>query len=332
MPHTIRLIIALPLILILNLLASAPASASPTLGTQPATQPSTQASMVYGKIILPSKQKIDTRFCQVTLYSLPDYMALNVMIPKSIRALPYKAQPLAYKKWEATPAGKQYIKAIEKLTENIRHYTADLKSDGSYVFKNIPAGAYGITCTNPYIVNNQKTNDLIAQYRGRIDTVGKALHKVKTIRLREIIEPRLGQMAPIFKIKTIYGKDFDLKKLRGKFVLLDFWAVWCDPCKAETPYIKAAYEKFGGKNFEVVALSSDSKRQAPIKYAKQHGLKYTQGFLGRNGQTNVSRRYGVRGIPSIWLINPRGIIIAKQLRGEKIQQAIAKALARDTNK
>lgn len=143
-------------------------------------------------------------------------------------------------------------------------------------------------------------------------------------------EPEVGQEAPGFEIKTTDDKTIKLADYRGKYVLLDFWATWCGPCTGETPNLKAVYEQFGKRDdFVMIGLSLDQEKEKPIAYAKEKGTHWVDGFLGDWGKDEVTKKYGVRGIPSIWLIGPDGKVVAKHLRGEAISEAIKKALGGD---
>ena len=140
-------------------------------------------------------------------------------------------------------------------------------------------------------------------------------------------EPEVGQEAPGFEIKTTDDKTIKLADYRGKYVLLDFWATWCGPCTGETPNLKAVYEQFGKReDFVMIGLSLDQDKEKPIAYAKEKGTQWIDGFLGDWGKDEVTKKYGVRGIPSIWLIGPDGKVVAKELRGEGISEAVKKAL------
>jgi len=140
-------------------------------------------------------------------------------------------------------------------------------------------------------------------------------------------EPEVGQEAPGFEIKTTDDKTIKLADYRGKYVLLDFWATWCGPCTGETPNLKAVYEQFGKReDFVMVGLSLDQEKEKPMAYAKEKGTQWIDGFLGDWGKDEVTKKYGVRGIPSIWLIGPDGKVVAKELRGEGISEAVKKAL------
>jgi len=138
---------------------------------------------------------------------------------------------------------------------------------------------------------------------------------------------KVGDTAPAFEVPTLDGRTLKLADLRGKYVLLDFWATWCGPCRGETPHLKSAYEKFGkDPRFVIVSLSLDAEQKEPRDYAKKEPMDWPQGFLGDWSKAKLPNEYGVRGIPAIFLIGPDGKIIAKDLRGPAILSAVEKAL------
>lgn len=138
----------------------------------------------------------------------------------------------------------------------------------------------------------------------------------------------VGDEAPDFEVKTVDGKPLKLADYRGKVVLLDFWAVWCGPCIAELPHLKALYKEFShDERFALISLSLDPDPATPRQYAEENGLNWTQGFLGNFTDTKVPADYGVRGIPSVFLLDPEGRILATGLRGPAAQTMVAAALA-----
>lgn len=140
-------------------------------------------------------------------------------------------------------------------------------------------------------------------------------------------KPSMGESAPDFSFTTLDGRTLNLSDMRGKVVLLDFWAVWCGPCRGETPHLKAVYDKFGKDDrFVMVGLSLDPNLDAPRQYAKDNNLQWVQGFLGEWSKTKVPESFGVRGIPAIFLIGPDGKILAQGLRGQAIAVAVEQAL------
>lgn len=137
---------------------------------------------------------------------------------------------------------------------------------------------------------------------------------------------KLGQDAPLFITKTVDGQELKLADYKGKFVLLDFWATWCGPCLGETPHLKEIFEKYGKrKDFAIIGLSLDNDPAKPAAYAKASGCGWVNGFLGDWGKDEVTKQYGVRGIPSIWLIGPDGKVVANNLRGDAIMSAVSAA-------
>ena len=138
---------------------------------------------------------------------------------------------------------------------------------------------------------------------------------------------KVGQEAPLFEVKTVDGKEVKLADYKGKYVLLDFWATWCGPCVGETPNLKAVFEKYGKReDFAMIGLSLDKDLEKPKAYAKQNGCEWVDGFLGDWGKDEVTKKYGVSGIPSIWLIGPDGKVVASRLRGNGIMEAVSSAL------
>ena len=115
------------------------------------------------------------------------------------------------------------------------------------------------------------------------------------------------------------GKSFELTSLRGKYVLIDFWASWCVPCRAENPNVKRAYEKYKANAFEVVAVSLDKTNKPWLDAVKKDGLNYVN-VIDPIGK--VARDYAILGIPQNFLIDRDGRILASGLKGEDLQQKL----------
>lgn len=146
---------------------------------------------------------------------------------------------------------------------------------------------------------------------------------------REVINnPKLAgvQIATDFKVKATDGKDLSLKNLRGKVVLLDFWASWCGPCRREMPAVKSVWKKYGGDKFVIVGINLDENKQAFDSYMKTEGITWPQYFDGLGWDNKVSRLYGVRSIPHTVLIDADGAIRAVGLRGTVLYNKIADML------
>lgn len=136
----------------------------------------------------------------------------------------------------------------------------------------------------------------------------------------------VGDMAAEVKQPNTQGDTILLSSFRGKWVLLEFWASWCGPCRAENPSLVKTYQSFRDKNFDILAVSLD-KSAADWKHAiEKDGLPWTQVSELNGGENTASLTYGVNGIPDNVLIDPTGKIVARGLRGEDLKKWLEERL------
>ena len=110
----------------------------------------------------------------------------------------------------------------------------------------------------------------------------------------------------VLKFKATDGREVDLAKLKGKVVLVDFWATWCGPCMRELPNVKAAYEKLHGKGFEIVGVSFDRQKAALAEVVKKEGMPWPQYFENNSDEHRIGEKLGIESIPTMWLIDKKG--------------------------
>ena len=137
---------------------------------------------------------------------------------------------------------------------------------------------------------------------------------------------KAGAKFPDFQVKDLEGKPLSIANYKGKVVLIDFWATWCGPCVAELPNVLAAYDKYHKDGFEIIGISLDSDQTKLEKFIKDKKMTWPQFFDGKGWKNELGQKYGVNSIPATYLLNGEGIIIGENLRGEKLADAVGKAL------
>ncbi len=133
---------------------------------------------------------------------------------------------------------------------------------------------------------------------------------------------QIGQIAPDFTLPDTEGNPVSLSDFRGQYILLDFWAAWCPPCRRENPNVVETFNKYKDKNFTIIGISLDYNKENWLKAIADDKLTWTHVSDLKYWDSEIPALYGVRGIPANMLLDTNGVIIAKNIMGEKLSETL----------
>ena len=242
------------------------------------------------------------------------YNKLVNRIDDAMRAVQYTFDDLA---------AKQQLSGKEDSLRN-RYQLLSIERDqtiGNWVIEHRGSNAAPFIIAINYLSNPQPeviralydplTLEVKGTYYGKI--INEVLQKYEAL--------EIGKIAPDFSQTDLEGKVISLESFRGKYVLLDFWASWCGPCRAENPNLVRTYDRFSSK-MEILGISLDQKQDSWIKAIQADGLTWKHVSDLKGWSNAVAKKYNVQSIPANFLLDPSGKIIAKGLRGAALEQTL----------
>jgi len=226
----------------------------------------------------------------------------------------------------------EWLRALGDVNHLISKYALDGKREQVARLYLLDAHIYADGLTNK---NKARAiwNQVVRDFPGTTAAQGASLSLAK-LNAEIAAEPdpkvpeglKIGQKFPGFSETDFAGRPLTLSACRGKVTLIDFWATWCGPCREEMPNVIAAYQKYHAQGFEIIGVSLDQDRAALAQYVSTQGLAWPQYFDGQGWNNKLAKKYGVKSIPTNYLLDRHGIIIDTGLRGGDLLSTVATAV------
>lgn len=235
---------------------------------------------------------------------------------KSLKDITDQENPLYQQYAKASVEEKKQIEAkIGKFRDQKRERAAN------YVKKH-PSSFYSLSLVSDRAMVG-KYEDIAPLYAVLSPAMKSSMQgKALSERIELLKRSALGTPMLAFTQADVDKKMVSFSSFKGKYVLVDFWASWCGPCRQENPHVLKEYNKYKDKNFTVLGISLDDNEEKWKKAIKDDGMPWTQLSDLKGFKNEVSSYYGIMGIPSTLLVDPNGLIIAKDLRGESLTEKL----------
>ncbi|RKU12819.1 hypothetical protein C6503_16675 [Candidatus Poribacteria bacterium] len=171
--------------------------------------------------------------------------------------------------------------------------------------------------------NDRTAHRKLAEIYQRLgDTELAKEHRLKAEPLLALV----GKPVPDFSATDLDGKSISLEDYRGKVVLLDFRATWSSPCLEDTPNVKKVYDAYKDKGFDIIGISLDNDEKMLRDHLKKHEIPWRQVYSGKRWESPIPQQYGIRNVPSGWLIDRDGTLISQQASGRMLEPLVSEAV------
>jgi peroxiredoxin len=154
-----------------------------------------------------------------------------------------------------------------------------------------------------------------------------SLEPLRSLIAEEEKKPQVGAAAPALSARASDGNDVTLADMKGKVVLIDFWATWCGPCRAELPHVLDVYHRFHEKGLEIIGVSLDEDEQKLKDFVAEKKIPWPQNFDGQGWSNAVAKAWGIHSIPATFVIGRDGVVRTRDVRGDALARAVEDALA-----
>lgn len=302
----------------------------------PADQPGT----ITGRIVLPAevpdwfRGKLSLENAEVVIEGM--YRGPRMNRPKNYGEMTREERKAWSEEYRKTDEYQEYDRKRKEAYNNRPVTRFPVNPDGSFEVTGLKLARYNVIPVIPHPATKGKEvadqswgaafRQIVLSEKRKTINVGKM-----TLKLNNVLMP--GDAAPSWTAQGYDGKKIQSSDFKGKYVVVDFWATWCTPCIAEMPNLEKIYKEFGGDQFSIVGLNIDDQISLARKFLTKRPTAYPQGYLGEwNDGETTTRDFGVKSVPSIWLIGPDGRVIARALEGENLRKAVRKAIEESTAK
>ncbi len=277
----------------------------------------------FGKnehVVISSKDSLsNAKFTGSKIHAEED--AYNKVIGGTVMAITKMANFDFSQGTEAQRADSNFLKQVD---QQFRKRLSDRTEKQLQFAKEHPNSVFGLIALSEAVNFKRDMSEIAPVYNAlnvkyRDSKKGKELdQRIKSVQLTA-----KGAEAPVFSMKDVNGQSVSLKDLRGKTVLLEFWASWCSPCRAENPNLKEQYKLYKEKGFEILGVSLDSDKKKWEDAIAKDGIPWIHVSDLKGWSNEAGILYGVSGVPAGFLIGPDGKIIGKDLRGESLNAKLA---------